>query len=119
MASRRNAKRKKGTKTDFVRSLPADMPAKDVVARAKEAGFVVSVPYVYNIRTASNARARRSTITPVIVGNVDDSALGSGEGFERAESLLRAIAAELGLSRAIGLLQAEQARVRAVIGAAR
>jgi hypothetical protein len=103
---------KKVNKSAFVRNLPQDMPAKEVVDRAKSEGMKISVAYVYSIRTAAKAGARRAA------GGLPGRALRSiGGANGRVEELLRAVAAELGLSRAIGLLQAEQAKVRAVLGA--
>ena len=61
------------TKTAFIRSLPIDMPARDVVDRAKAAGLSVAESYVYEIRstskragnagTAKGARASKSSAT--------------------------------------------------------
>jgi hypothetical protein len=98
-------------KSAFVRGLPSNMPAKDVVEKAKAQGMKISVAYVYSIRTAAKAGARRAN-TAAGGAPVAKSFTTGG----RAEDLLRAVAAELGLSRAIGLLQAEQAKVRAVLG---
>jgi hypothetical protein len=103
---------KKVNKSAFVRSLPPDMPAKEVVDKAKTEGMKISVAYVYSIRTAAKAGARRAA--GGLPGRGAFRSIGSGHG--RVEDLLRAVAAELGLSRAIGLLQAEQAKVRAVLG---
>jgi hypothetical protein len=47
----------KQSKSDFVRSFPATTRANDIVAAAKTKGMKLSVGYVYNIRTAENARA--------------------------------------------------------------
>ncbi len=48
---------KKINKSAFVRNLPADMPAKDVIARAKAAGFTMSPAHVYAIRSKDNSTA--------------------------------------------------------------
>src|SRR5690349_5986314 len=101
----------KVNKSAFVRGLPPNMPAKEVVDKAKAEGMKISVAYVYSIRTAAKAGARRA-----VGGLGDRSVKGLGGSGGRVEDLLRAVAAELGLSRAIGLLQAEQAKVRAVLG---
>jgi hypothetical protein len=96
------------SKAAFVRGLPATIPAKVVVAQAKAAGMKLSSNYVYLIRRAAkenrgSVRAGRSVPRPI----------GTAAS---AESLLKALAAELGLGPAIEILQAERARVRAVIG---
>jgi hypothetical protein len=103
-------------KSAFVRSLPEGMPARDVIEKAKAHGMKMSVAYVYSVRTAARAAARRR-------GNGGASGVGASvrsapmpANGARVEELLRAVAAELGLSRAIALLLAEQAKVRAVLG---
>ena len=115
-------------KSEFVRSLPADMPGKEVVEKAKEQGIKLSVAYVYSIRTAAKANASKggggapasgggSAAAPASTGRRGPGRLPAlSTGSSRVEDLLRAVAAELGLSHAIGILQAEQAKVRAVLG---
>jgi hypothetical protein len=114
MASKKTAS-KKVNKSAFVRSLPATMPAKDVVERAKAQGVKLTVAYVYSIRTAAKLGARRLARGDAPAGGRSPNGMVPSSSA-RVEDLLRAVAAELGLSRAIGLLQAEQAKVRAVIG---
>lgn len=46
-----------GTKTGFVLSLPVEMPASAVVAKAAESGIKIREKYVYNIRAAARQRA--------------------------------------------------------------
>jgi hypothetical protein len=46
------------TKTAFIKSLPKDMPAKEVVAKAKAKGIELTDAYVYNIR-GSAKRSKR------------------------------------------------------------
>jgi hypothetical protein len=106
-------------KSAFIRDLPANLPAKEVVERAKAAGLKMSVAYVYSIRTAAKANARKSggSAPPAAPrGRVAIAVNGHASGGGKVEDLLRAVAAEIGLSRAIGLLQSEQQKVRAVIG---
>lgn len=50
-AKKTSAKRATMTKADFVRSLPSDTPAKDVVAKAAEQNIKLDDTYVYKIRT--------------------------------------------------------------------
>jgi hypothetical protein len=58
-------KRAKGnSKTAFVRGLPKDLPAKDAVAKAKEAGIEVSEGYVYKIRSAAKVGSSKGPTTP-------------------------------------------------------
>lgn len=126
MPRKKNAAKQKASssgapnKSAFVRGLPATMPAKDVVEKAKAQGMTLTVPYVYSIRTASKARTKKSAsmTAPARRGRPPKSAspIGGSSGNTRVEDLLRAVAAELGLSHAIKLLQAEQQKVRAVFG---
>lgn len=47
-------------KSEFVRSLPADMPAGDVVAKAAAAGLKLSAKHVYVIRSLEKKRAAKA-----------------------------------------------------------
>jgi hypothetical protein len=51
---------KEPSKSDFVRSFPPSTPANDIIAAARKKGMSLSVGYVYNLRTAENARAGKS-----------------------------------------------------------
>jgi hypothetical protein len=44
-------------KSAFIRSLPADMPAADVVAKAKAANLTLTPPFVYAIRSKSRTKS--------------------------------------------------------------
>jgi len=98
MASKKTRKRSRNgamTKSDFVRSLPGNTPAKDVVERAAKQGMKISEKYVYVIRSndkahaAGGGRGRRG-------GRGRKVRAGGGGG----ESQLRRAIAELGLARA-------------------
>jgi len=56
------------SKAAFIRGLPMDLRAKEVVARGKEQGLTFSVVYVRDVRAAAKARATRAipvaTVTP-------------------------------------------------------
>lgn len=104
----------KMSKADFVRSQPADVPAKEVVAAAQAAGMSISENYVYTLRyeakkAAKAAPASKSTKKVA-------STKGAKLSTNGIEDLLRAAASEIGLSRAIALLQAQQNSLRAVLG---
>jgi hypothetical protein len=105
----------KTNKSAFVRSLPTDTPAKEVIEKGKAQGIKLTAAYVYSIRTAAKAHAAKPGRAAGL-GRSSGAAKGRDSNDRRIEDLLRAVAAELGLSRAIGLLQAEQQRVRAVLG---
>jgi hypothetical protein len=82
------AKRRKKTplnKSDFVRKM-GKTPAKEVVAAAAKQGMKLTERYVYVIRSADKAKARRGRAAPA--------------GRRGAEGDLRKAIAELGLSRA-------------------
>jgi hypothetical protein len=117
MAAKRSTSTKKAptmSKAAFVRSLAASTPAKEVVAKAKERGMALTESYVYNVRGAAKAAKRkrtgslRSAVVPRPVAVAAKSGLST-------EDLLRAVGADLGLTRAIEVLQAERARVHAVL----
>jgi hypothetical protein len=100
----------------FVRGLPANTPAKDVVKQAKAAGIKLGIGYVYNIRGAAKIAAKKKRAgarSPAVSTVVDD---GGWSVSQHAETLLRAVATEIGLGPAIEILQGERARVAAVIG---
>jgi len=106
---------------DFVRSLGGSVAVKDVVAKAKAAGIKVSRNYVYKVRSKTHGGpARRRGRPPSAARHVAPAAThtshSSHVSHASAEGLLKAVAAELGLGRSLELLQAERARVRAVIG---
>jgi hypothetical protein len=48
------------TKAAFVRSMPADMPAKDVVAKGAEAKIKLTDDYVYSVRSNSKKAKKKS-----------------------------------------------------------
>jgi hypothetical protein len=94
------------SKAAFVRSLPPTVPAKAVVAQAKAAGVTLMEKYVYVIRALAKGkrpgRAGVSVPRPIATPS-------------SAESLLKALGAELGLARAIAMLEGERERVRKLI----
>lgn len=91
-----SGKLKFGAKSDFVRSLDRGIPAADVVVLAHRRGMKLTAGFVYNIRSNANgkgggkaaARKREST------GKV-----------ERAEAVLRAAIAQIGLAKAREILE--------------
>ena len=108
-AKSRSAGTKVVNKSAFVRGLPGSLSAVDVISRAKAAGFSLSAGQVYSIRAAANAKARRAGSVAAPRGR--GRAVSSHPAGGSAEALLRAIAAEVGLARAIEVLQSERARV--------
>lgn len=103
----------KMSRVELVRSLPADMPSKEVVARARQAGITISEAYVYNIRY----EAKKAGKVPSANGRhaqvqrtVSPAARVTG-----VEDILRAAASEIGLSRAISILEDQQSMLRHVL----
>lgn len=106
---------KKGmSKAAFVRCFPNTTPAKEVVARARSQGLHLTDAYVYNVRATSKKAGRKSPKRALPKRKTNALTIKVGRG-RKAEDLLRAVAAELGLVRAIAVLQAEHARVRKLL----
>src|SRR5580658_9519778 len=113
------------SKSDFVRSLPAS-PAKDVVAKAKAEGISISENHVHAVRAKDNVKAkkRRRIATKTPKTPVSKAAVATNgralpattAAKSSAEELLKAVAAELGLARAVEILAGERTRVQALIG---
>ena len=109
---RTKATGKKVNKSAFVRSLPRSMTAKEVVAKGKAQGITLSVPLVYVARAqAKKKTGKRGPGRPR--KNAAPAAAAAASGVE---GLLRAAAAEIGLSRAIAILAEQRDAVRAVLG---
>src|SRR5437762_10551439 len=98
------------SKAAFIRSLPATMSAKDVVAKAKAAGITIADTYVYWARGSSKRKVRTKRATPSRKGA---SVRRPISNISSAETLLRAVAAEIGLGRAMEILAGERAMIRA------
>ena len=106
------------TKADFVRAHPELSPM-EIVAKAKEEGVALEVGYVYNVRTSDN-RTRKDKKKAPTQKAIARPAVGSSvkpvvPATDAAETLLKAFAAEVGLARAIAILEGERARLRALI----
>jgi hypothetical protein len=105
------------TKADFVRA-HRNLSPKEVVEQAKVEGIKLDVGYVYNVRGSdktSRKKKREATRRTTTASN-GASVPRPAASRSSAEDLLRAIAAEMGLGRAMEILAGERARVRAVIG---
>ena len=121
----RNKKGEKVNKTDFVLKYPG-MAAKDIIAKAKTEGFALTDRYIYSIRSAARVRQDRKAAkaaAPVALGAAKGrpgggkaQALAAPAASNAAEQALYAIAAQIGLGRAIVLLGQQQAIARAILG---
>ena len=102
--------RRTQTKAAFVLGFPTDMPAKEVVARATEAGLKLNDGYVYYVRSTARARKRKRKIgrpaasTRILVSRVSGS-----------EAEFRRIALQVGLGNARALLKDTAQKVAAII----
>ena len=97
------------TKTAFVLGLPADVSAKEVVAKAKEAGVKLREWYVYAVRRKANMTRRRRRGRPAASAKI---VIGRATGTERE---FRRLALELGLGKAKELLRETERKVTAII----
>ena len=99
------------SKAAFVRGL-SNLSPREIVEKAKAAGMKLDLGYVYNIRGAAK-RGSTKRRSEVRLGASVPRPITTSSG---AESLLKALASEIGLGPAIEILSAERARVRALIG---
>jgi hypothetical protein len=115
-ASNGAARRRAESKAAFVRA-HSDLSPKEIVEKAKTAGVDLDAGYVYNVRASQ--RSTRNTM-----GVAKKAAKAAATAYvhlppvpptTNEEELLKIIAAEVGLARAIDLLQGERARVRAIL----
>lgn len=56
MAAKKKTAKPYGNKTKFVMSLPRDLPAKQVVEKAKAQGIIISEAHVYKIRSTNKGK---------------------------------------------------------------
>jgi hypothetical protein len=109
--------KKPQNKTAFILSLPMDMPASDAVQTAKTQGIELTDKYVYNIRATARSAARKKTsVGEATVAGTPKRTLVVAKTKTSAEDLLKAIAAEIGLGRAMTILSEQRAQVTAVLG---
>lgn len=110
-------------KSAFVRSLPVDMPAKEAVARAKEAGLSISESYVHTIRSAAkrkegkpNRRIIPSGILPGMdVSNGRSAGIGGGTSASQAEAQLMSLVIQYGLPAVEGMLANVATKLRKLV----
>jgi hypothetical protein len=109
------------SKADFVRAYSSLSP-KEVVEKGKAEGVTFDARYVYRVRAMDKAARKRkraaakTATSPATAANgAAPSVTPAAKPSSSAEDLLRALAAELGLGRAAGILEGERARVRAVL----
>jgi hypothetical protein len=106
---------KKLTKTAFVKAQPTSLSAKEVIAKGKAAGIELTEKAVYAIRYEAKRAAKKKSQHRPASGKLT-TVRNSKLRANGVEDLLRAAASEIGLSRAIGILQEQQRSLRSVLG---
>jgi len=106
----------------FILSLPRDLLVKEVIAKARAKGLKATESNIYRVRRTfpgpgakTSSSSTSSSLTASAPRRGRPPSAGGG-GSARAEDLLRSVAAEIGLGRALEMLTAERARVKALIG---
>jgi hypothetical protein len=99
------------SKSDFVRSLPADMPAREVLEKAKEAGYAMSPALVYMARQGGKKAKKVGRPAGKSKGASVTRAPKGGTSFE---TKFADMVAEIGLVRAEEMIRAVRARFTAV-----
>jgi hypothetical protein len=98
---------KSTSKAAFVRSLPPDLPASQVIARAQANGMKLTPAYVYVIRSKSGAKSN---------GKHAPSMKGAGlRGGSSQERSFVELALQLGWSRAQSLLDDARSSIQRAV----
>jgi hypothetical protein len=105
-AKKKKAARTTTSKSEFIRSLPKDMPAKEVVEKAAEKGIKFTEKYVYVIRSAAKAKSgapkAAKAAAPARKGRANAKAAApraSRGDDKKLEAMLRQAIADCGLVR--------------------
>jgi hypothetical protein len=104
-------------KSAFVRDLPMEMAAKDVVTKAREAGLVLTENYVHTIRSAAKrkegkpGRAARQAALPLEAR----SASAPSRGNATAEAQLMSLVIENGLTAVHEMLARIDTKLRTLV----
>jgi hypothetical protein len=101
------------SKTDFIRSMPGTMPVSEVIATAAASGMKISRQLVYVVRSRGGAKPAKAGKP----GRKPRATVVMGSHSSTADSLLLAVASEIGLGRAMEILEAQRAQVRGVLRA--
>jgi hypothetical protein len=112
------------SKRTFVLSLPASMPAADVIKRARAEGMQLTTNYVYKIRSRG-AAANEAALTLNVTGTGKNGRLNRGRvlsdiarsarsanGANHHDEHFVALVLDVGLARAAALLERVRARVQ-------
>ncbi len=114
-------KSKSPNKSAFVRSLPENLSAKEVVSKAKAAGMVLTENYVYTIRSAAKNKKKSGKVPgrpgrPKGSKNAVPAASAASSSSSSSVSQARFIEAalDLGLGNAVRLLEKLRQQIKAV-----
>ncbi|MCC6647966.1 MAG: hypothetical protein IT374_20665 [Polyangiaceae bacterium] len=109
--------RPKSQLSKFIEGLPADLPVKQVVARAKEAGFTTSESNVQRVRYLARKQAKRAGVpaskpsTPSKAAPSKAAPSKAAASAPSSEVAFAKLALQLGLDRADALLASLRARL--------
>jgi hypothetical protein len=104
------------SKADFVRRFPKASP-KEVIAKAHAEGIQIDLDYLYKVRSSDRlGKLKTKAETRPASPRMGVSVPRPTATASSAEDVLKAVAAEIGLGRAIEILAGERTRVRALIG---
>jgi hypothetical protein len=93
------------SRSDFIRLQPATMPVAEVVAKGKEAGMTFSGTLVYMVRRRAAAKETSGKAAAPARKSVPIAPKARLSPSTNREALLKAVASELGLGRAIAILK--------------
>jgi hypothetical protein len=108
------AKKPAQSKAEFVRKFP-NLSPNEIFEKANAAGIKLEVGYVYNVRSSANAAKKKTTPPKVSKPAFPTVVRPSIPVKTAAEDLLKAVAAEIGIGRAVEILSGERARVQAIL----
>jgi hypothetical protein len=102
-------------KSAFVRSLPADMSAKDVVAKAREEGLELTENYVHTIRSAAKRKDAKPGRGARAAASEPRSSGGGSRANAGAEAQLMALVIEHGLPAVHDMLARIDSKLRTLV----
>jgi hypothetical protein len=107
------------SKRTFVLSLPASLPAAEVIKRARAEGMQLTTNYVYKIRSRGAAASETALTIPSLKkggrngrGRVLSDIARSANGSSQHDEHFVALVLDVGLARAAALLERVRARVQ-------
>lgn len=110
------ARKQPRSKAAFVRA-HASLSPKEIVEKAKAENIKLDVGYVYNVRSSNKTAKKRGAGQAVRRGARPTGVSSPDTAGSDVEVLLKVVAAEVGLGRALEVLQAERAKIGAALRA--